>query len=142
MNIEFIQKLCLAFPHATENLQWGDVLCFKIGGKLFAVLDLSSVPPCLSFKCDSGKVLGTGGAGRDHAGTLLRTLSVGFAGASGGAAMVRVAGTVGGIICDGGGEGESRRNRREKAAPASSQRESKTITRSHDSDLTPTHSLG
>lgn len=51
MNIEFIQKLCLAFPHATENLQWGDVLCFKIGGKLFAVLDLSSVPPCLSFKC-------------------------------------------------------------------------------------------
>ncbi len=55
MNIEFVQKLCLAFPHATENLQWGDVLCFKIGGKLFAVLDLSSVPPCLSFKCDPEK---------------------------------------------------------------------------------------
>lgn len=55
MNIEFIQKLCLAFPHATENLQWGEVLCFKIGGKLFAVLDLSSVPPCLSFKCDPEK---------------------------------------------------------------------------------------
>jgi predicted DNA-binding protein (MmcQ/YjbR family) len=55
MNIEFIQKLCLGFPYATENLQWGDVLCFKVAGKLFAVLDLSSVPPCLSFKCDPEK---------------------------------------------------------------------------------------
>src|ERR1700692_1416159 len=52
MNIEFLQKFCLAFPYATENLQWGDVLCFKVAGKLFAVLDLSAVPPCLSFKCD------------------------------------------------------------------------------------------
>jgi predicted DNA-binding protein (MmcQ/YjbR family) len=51
VNIEIIRRFCLSFPHATENLQWGDDLCFKVGGKIFAVLDLSSVPPRLSFKC-------------------------------------------------------------------------------------------
>jgi hypothetical protein len=25
----------LSFPQATENLQWGDDLCFKIGGGIF-----------------------------------------------------------------------------------------------------------
>jgi predicted DNA-binding protein (MmcQ/YjbR family) len=52
MTVEFIQRFCLSFPHATENLQWGDALCFKIAGKLFAVMDLGSVPQRLSFKCD------------------------------------------------------------------------------------------
>ena len=51
MNVELIQRYCLSFPRATENLQWGDDLCFKVGGKIFAVLNLSSVPPSLSFKC-------------------------------------------------------------------------------------------
>lgn len=51
MNVDFIQRFCLSLPNATENLQWGDNLCFKIGGKLFAVLHLDSVPPSLSFKC-------------------------------------------------------------------------------------------
>ena len=51
MNVEVIQRFCLSFPHATENLQWGDDLCFKVGGKIFAVLGLNSVPPGLSFKC-------------------------------------------------------------------------------------------
>ena len=51
MNVEVIQRFCLSFPQATENLQWGDDLCFKVGGKIFAVLNLNSVPPGLSFKC-------------------------------------------------------------------------------------------
>jgi predicted DNA-binding protein (MmcQ/YjbR family) len=51
MNVELIQHFCVSFPHATENLQWGDDLCFKVGGKIFAVLNLSAVPPRLSFKC-------------------------------------------------------------------------------------------
>ncbi|MGH9538558.1 MAG: MmcQ/YjbR family DNA-binding protein [Terriglobales bacterium] len=51
MNVEIIQRFCLSLPNATENLQWGDNLCFKIGGKLFAILHLDSVPPSLSFKC-------------------------------------------------------------------------------------------
>jgi len=55
MNVELIQRFCLSFPHATENLQWGDDLCFKVGGKIFAVLNLSSVPSSLSFKCTPEK---------------------------------------------------------------------------------------
>jgi predicted DNA-binding protein (MmcQ/YjbR family) len=39
----------LAFPRATENLQWGDDLCFKIGGKIFAIVGLDN--PRLCFKC-------------------------------------------------------------------------------------------
>lgn len=52
MTVESIRRFCLSFPHATENLQWGDDLCFKVGGKIFALLSLSSVPPRLMFKCD------------------------------------------------------------------------------------------
>ncbi len=51
MNVDEIHKFCLAFPDATENLQWGDDLCFKIGGKIFATLALTAVPPKLCFKC-------------------------------------------------------------------------------------------
>jgi predicted DNA-binding protein (MmcQ/YjbR family) len=51
MSVESIRRLCLSFPHATENLQWGDDLCFKVGGKIFALLSLSSVPQRLMFKC-------------------------------------------------------------------------------------------
>ena len=51
MSVESIRRFCLSFPHATENLQWGDDLCFKVGGKIFALLSLSSVPPRLMFKC-------------------------------------------------------------------------------------------
>jgi len=51
MNVDFIRRFCLSFPQAKENLQWGDDLCFKIGGKIFAVLALSAVPQKLSFKC-------------------------------------------------------------------------------------------
>jgi|SRR5271165_2014519 len=49
MNVERIREFCLAFPRATEKLQWGDALCFKIGGKIFAILGLDN--PRLCFKC-------------------------------------------------------------------------------------------
>ena len=49
MNADTIREFCLAFPHATEKLQWGDDLCFKIGGKIFAMLGLDN--PRLCFKC-------------------------------------------------------------------------------------------
>jgi predicted DNA-binding protein (MmcQ/YjbR family) len=51
MNLEAIRRLCLSFPHASEKLQWGEVLCFKVGAKIFALLSLDSVPPHLTFKC-------------------------------------------------------------------------------------------
>lgn len=49
MNADTIREFCLAFPNATEKLQWGDELCFKVGGKIFLVLGLDN--PRLCFKC-------------------------------------------------------------------------------------------
>jgi predicted DNA-binding protein (MmcQ/YjbR family) len=49
MNIDSIRTYCLAFPQATEKLQWGDELCFKVAGKIFAMLGLDD--PRLCFKC-------------------------------------------------------------------------------------------
>jgi predicted DNA-binding protein (MmcQ/YjbR family) len=55
MTVDSIRRFCLSFPQAKENLQWGDDLCFKVGGKIFAVLALGSVPQGLSFKCTPEK---------------------------------------------------------------------------------------
>jgi predicted DNA-binding protein (MmcQ/YjbR family) len=51
MNVDALRKYCLSFPQATENLQWGDDLCFKVKGKLFTVVSLEAVPPGMCFKC-------------------------------------------------------------------------------------------
>jgi len=50
MHIDALRKLCLSFPGTTEQIQWGDDLVFKIGGKMFAVTPLMPAPVCLSFK--------------------------------------------------------------------------------------------
>lgn len=49
MNIDSVREYCLGFDGATEKLQWGDALCFKVGGKMFAVLGLDEVR--FTFKC-------------------------------------------------------------------------------------------
>lgn len=51
MDVDSIRAFCLAFPHATEKLQWGDELCFKVGGKIFAMVGLGNVPQRITFKC-------------------------------------------------------------------------------------------
>lgn len=52
MDIESTRAYCLSFPHATEKVQWGNDLVFKIAGKMFAVVVLEGASKyCLSFKC-------------------------------------------------------------------------------------------
>ena len=51
MNVDSLRRYCLSFPHATENLQWGEDLCFKVGGKIFTVVSLGAVPQSMSVKC-------------------------------------------------------------------------------------------
>jgi predicted DNA-binding protein (MmcQ/YjbR family) len=52
MDIETTRAYCLSFPYATENVQWGNDLVFKIAGKMFAVVVLEGASKyCLSFKC-------------------------------------------------------------------------------------------
>lgn len=50
MDVEQLRKICLAFPGATEQIQWGDDLLFKVGGKMFAITPLIPAPVCLSLK--------------------------------------------------------------------------------------------
>jgi len=50
MNVDFVRDHCLSFPNAKESLQWGETLCFKVGGKIFATLSLDEIPPHLSLK--------------------------------------------------------------------------------------------
>jgi predicted DNA-binding protein (MmcQ/YjbR family) len=50
MDVEWLRKTCLDFPGATEQIQWGSDLLFKVGGKMFAVTPLEPAPVCLSFK--------------------------------------------------------------------------------------------
>ena len=55
MTSDTLRHYCLSFPETTENLQWGDDLCFKVRGKIFMILGLDSVPQRLCFKCDPEK---------------------------------------------------------------------------------------
>jgi predicted DNA-binding protein (MmcQ/YjbR family) len=50
MDVEGLRKICLSFPGATEQIQWGDDLLFKVGGKMFAVTPLEPAAVWLSLK--------------------------------------------------------------------------------------------
>ena len=49
---DHLRKLCLSLPDTTEKLQWGENLCFKVRGKIFAIVDLSqgNLTP-ITLKC-------------------------------------------------------------------------------------------
>src|ERR1700682_2565931 len=51
MNIDWVRRYCMSMPHATESVQWGNDLVFKIAGKMFAVVVLEPAKVWLSFKC-------------------------------------------------------------------------------------------
>lgn len=50
MKIDWVRGFCMAMPHSTESLQWGNDLVFKVGSKMFAVLVLEPATVWLSFK--------------------------------------------------------------------------------------------
>jgi predicted DNA-binding protein (MmcQ/YjbR family) len=50
MHIDQVRKLCLSFPGATEQIQWGSDLLFKVGGKMFAVTTLEPAKVWLCLK--------------------------------------------------------------------------------------------
>jgi predicted DNA-binding protein (MmcQ/YjbR family) len=56
LDSESVRAYCLSFPQATENVQWGNDLVFKIAGKMFAVMALEGpVKYIMSFKCTEEK---------------------------------------------------------------------------------------
>jgi predicted DNA-binding protein (MmcQ/YjbR family) len=51
MTIDWLRDFCLSLPHTTEQIQWGDNLVFKVGGKMYAVTALEPAAHWLSLKC-------------------------------------------------------------------------------------------
>ncbi|HKR97550.1 MAG TPA: MmcQ/YjbR family DNA-binding protein [Candidatus Angelobacter sp.] len=51
--IDWAREVCLALPHATEDVKWGHNLLFRIGGKMFCVANLEPAisPTRIAFKC-------------------------------------------------------------------------------------------
>ena len=54
MDLDSIRTYCLSLPHATEDIQWGNDLLFRISGKIFTGISLDP-PHSLSFKCTPEK---------------------------------------------------------------------------------------
>lgn len=54
MTLDTIRDYCLSLPHATEDIQWGNDLLFRISGKIFAGMSLDP-PHSLLFKCTPEK---------------------------------------------------------------------------------------
>jgi predicted DNA-binding protein (MmcQ/YjbR family) len=52
MDIEWVRQYCLSLPHTTEQIQWGNDLLFKVGGKMFAGMPLEPARVWLSLKAD------------------------------------------------------------------------------------------
>jgi predicted DNA-binding protein (MmcQ/YjbR family) len=49
---EQIGEFCRTLPGVTEDVKWGDDLCFLIGGKMFCVTCRTPIPDNVaSFKC-------------------------------------------------------------------------------------------
>jgi predicted DNA-binding protein (MmcQ/YjbR family) len=40
MSIDFLREFCKKLPAATEDIKWGQDLCFCVGGKMFCVTGL------------------------------------------------------------------------------------------------------
>lgn len=45
MRLEQIRALCMSFPGATEQIQWGNDLLFKVAGKMFLITGFNPESP-------------------------------------------------------------------------------------------------
>jgi len=53
MDVEAVRARCLGLPAATEDMPFGpDVLAFRIGGKIFALINIERIPISINLKCD------------------------------------------------------------------------------------------
>ena len=50
--LDSIREYCLSLPAVTENVQWEDVLLFRVGGKIFVMVSLDPAAiDRIAFKC-------------------------------------------------------------------------------------------
>lgn len=58
MNIEEFREYCLQKKGVTEETPFDEfTLCFKVGGKIFALTDMESKPLSFNVKCDPDKAI-------------------------------------------------------------------------------------
>jgi predicted DNA-binding protein (MmcQ/YjbR family) len=50
VTIESVRSICRALPKVSEDIKWGHDLCFIVGGKMFAVVNMEP-PHSIAFKC-------------------------------------------------------------------------------------------
>ena len=50
MDFEAAKAVCLSFPGATQDLKWGEVTVFSVGGKMFACTNADLPARRISFK--------------------------------------------------------------------------------------------
>jgi predicted DNA-binding protein (MmcQ/YjbR family) len=51
--LDSIRDYCLSLPDTAEKIQWEDVLLFRVGGKIFVMVNLDpAATDRISFKCD------------------------------------------------------------------------------------------
>ena len=55
MELEKIQEVIGKLPGVTEDIKWGNDLCFLVAGKMFAVVGLGNTPLTISFKTTEEK---------------------------------------------------------------------------------------
>ena len=51
MDLDSIRAFCLSFPGASEGLQWGECLLFRVANKIFVNVTLADTPPRVWVKC-------------------------------------------------------------------------------------------
>jgi predicted DNA-binding protein (MmcQ/YjbR family) len=51
MNLDRLRAHCLSFPGASEGLQWGECLLFRVANKIFVNVTLADTPPRVWVKC-------------------------------------------------------------------------------------------
>lgn len=56
MNIEELREFCLSLEFTTEEVQWEDVLLFKVGGKMFCFTALNESFK-MNLKCDPDEAI-------------------------------------------------------------------------------------
>jgi predicted DNA-binding protein (MmcQ/YjbR family) len=50
MTIETLQAICEKLPGVTQDIKWGNHLCFNVGEKMFLVTNPDEVPHTATFK--------------------------------------------------------------------------------------------
>ena len=57
MNIEELTEYCQSLKQVTTVIQWGDVLVFKVAGKMFCFVPMDESELMMNLKCDPDEAL-------------------------------------------------------------------------------------